>query len=48
MLPSIFVIKAIIPGGISIMDFSIIAKTDQLTAQKILNELIENGIGKKK
>jgi len=47
MLPPVLVIKAIIPGGISIMDFSIMAKVDQLTVQKILNELIENGIGKK-
>ena len=40
-------ISGIIPGGISIMDFAIVAKTDQITAQKILNELIKNNIGKK-
>ena len=40
-------ISGIIPGGISIMDFAIVAKTDQITAQKILNELIKNDIGKK-
>ena len=40
-------ISGIIPGGISVMDFAIIAKTDQITAKKILNQLIENGIGKK-
>ena len=40
-------ISGIIPGGISVMDFAIVAKTDQITAQKILNELIKNNIGKK-
>ncbi|MFB5645885.1 MAG: restriction endonuclease, partial [Nitrosopumilaceae archaeon] len=35
------------PGGISIKDFSIVAKTDQITARKILDELIKNGIGSK-
>ena len=40
-------ISGIIPGGISVIDFAIIAKTDQITAKKILNQLVENGIGKK-
>mgnify|MGYP002624040813 CR=1 FL=1 len=40
-------ISGIIPGGISVMDFAIISKTDQITAQKILNELVENDIGRK-
>ena len=47
MHPLVRGIKAIIPGGISVMDFSIVSKTDQITAQKILNELVENNIGKK-
>ena len=41
-------IKGIIPGGISAMDFAIVAKTDQITAKKILNELVKNEIGQKK
>ncbi len=40
-------ISGIIPGGISIVDFAIIAKTDQITAQQILNELVANNIGTK-
>lgn len=40
-------ISGIIPGGISVMDFAIISKTDQITAQKILNELVENDIGRR-
>ena len=40
-------ISGIIPGGISVLDFAIISKTDQITAQKILNELVENGIGRR-
>ena len=40
-------LDGIIPGGISVMDFAIIAKTDQITAKKILEQLVENGIGKK-
>ena len=47
MQPIVNGISGIIPGGISIMDFAIVAKTDQITAQKILNELIKNDIGKK-
>ena len=47
MQPIVNGISGIIPGGISIMDFAIVAKTDQITAQKILNELIKNNIGKK-
>ena len=40
-------IAGIIPGGISVMDFAIVAKTDQINAQKVLNELIKNNIGQK-
>jgi Holliday junction resolvase len=40
-------IDSIIPGGISIKDFSMVAETDQVNAKKILQELINNGIGKK-
>ena len=40
-------IVGIIPGGISVMDFAIVAKTDQINAQKVLNELIKNNIGQK-
>ena len=47
MQPIVNGISGIIPGGISIMDFAIVSKTDQITAQKILNELIKNDIGKK-
>jgi len=40
-------INGIIPGGISIKDFSMVAETDQSSAKKILEELIKNNIGKK-
>lgn len=40
-------INGIIPGGISIKDFSMVAETDQTNAKKILDELIKNGIGEK-
>lgn len=40
-------IQAIIPGGISVKDFSAITKADSQTSQKILEELIQNGIGRK-
>ncbi len=45
--PYIQGLDGIIPGGISIVDFSIVSKTDQLTAKKILDELVKNGIGSK-
>jgi Holliday junction resolvase len=49
MLLKVFVkgIDSIIPGGISIKDFSMVAETDQVNAKKILEELIKNGIGRK-
>jgi len=40
-------IIGIIPGGISIKDYAVITKTDQNTAEKILDELIKNDIGLK-
>lgn len=40
-------LDGIIPGGISIADFSIVSKTDQSTTKKILDELVKNGIGSK-
>ena len=39
-------IEGIIPGGISIIDFSIVAKTDQVGSIEILNTLVANKIGK--
>ncbi len=45
--PYIHGLDGIIPGGISIEDFSIVSKTDQTTARKILDELIKSGIGSK-
>lgn len=43
--PYIQGLDGIIPGGVSIKDFSIVSKIDQITAEKILNELIKNEIG---
>lgn len=43
--PYINGLNAIIPGGISVTDFSVVAKTDQIISKKILYELIKNGIG---
>ncbi len=43
--PYINGLDAIIPGGISIKDFSMVAKIDQTISKKILNELVKNGIG---
>ncbi len=40
-------INGVIPGGISIKDFSMVAETNQSNSKKILEELIKNGIGKK-
>ncbi len=45
--PYIQGLDGIIPGGISIADFSIVSKTDQSTTKKILDELVKNGIGSK-
>jgi Holliday junction resolvase len=38
-------ISGIIPGGISAIDFSIVAQTDQISAKEILNVLVANQIG---
>ncbi len=38
-------IKGIIPGGISVVDFSVVAETDQISAKEILNVLVANKIG---
>ena len=38
-------ISGIIPGGISILDFAIVAQTDQISAKEILNVLVANKIG---
>jgi len=38
-------ITAIIPGGISALDFAIVAQTDQISAKEILNVLVANKIG---
>ena len=45
--PFIKGLNGIIPGGISINEYAIVAETDQLTAKKILEELAKNGIGVK-
>ncbi len=45
--PFIKGINGIIPGEISIKDFSMVTETDQSSAEKILEELIKNNIGKK-
>jgi len=38
-------IIGIIPGGISVIDFAVIAQTDQISAKEILNILVANKIG---
>jgi len=38
-------INGIIPGGISLNDYSMIVQTNHVTAKRILDELIEIGIG---
>lgn len=38
-------IPGIIPGGISVIDFSLVAETDQISAKQILNILVANSIG---
>ena len=45
--PYIKGLDVIIPGGITVKDFSTVAETDQLTASKILDDLIKNEIGSK-
>lgn len=40
-------IDGIIPGGVSVKDYSTTTKIQQSTAKKILDELVENGIGVK-
>lgn len=39
-------IKAIIPGGISDIDFSIVSGIDRISAKEIMSLLVQNGIGK--
>ena len=43
--PLIRGITGIIPGGISVIDFAIVAETDQISAKEILNVLVANKIG---
>ena len=38
-------IAGVIPGGISVIDFAIVAQTDQISAKEILNVLVGNNIG---
>jgi len=38
-------ITGIIPGGISVIDFALVAQTDQISAKEILNVLVANKIG---
>jgi len=45
--PLVSGINGIIPNGISIKDFSVVTGTNQKTAEKILDELIQNNIGEK-
>jgi Restriction endonuclease len=39
-------ISGIIPGGISVKDFSVVVQTNEETALKILDNFLQNGIGK--
>lgn len=39
-------IPGIIPGGITVKDFSIVVQTNEETALKILDNFLQNGIGK--
>jgi len=39
-------INGIIPGGISIKDFSVVTKTDEDTARMMLDNFLQNGIGR--
>ena len=38
-------ITGIIPDGISVIDFAVVAQTDQISAKEILNVLVANNIG---
>jgi len=38
-------IDGIIPGGISIKDFSVVTRTDEETARSMLDSFLQNGIG---
>lgn len=38
-------ITGIIPGGVSLIDFAVVAETDQISAKEILNVLVANKIG---
>ena len=38
-------ITGIIPGGVSVIDFAVVAETDQISAKEILNVLVANKIG---
>ena len=38
-------IKGIIPGGLSVKDFSIVTQTNEETARQILDNFMQNGIG---
>lgn len=39
-------LDGIIPGGVSVADYSVVTNTDHGTARKMLQELSKNGIGK--
>ena len=38
-------LRCIIPGGVSVVDFAVVAGTDHISARRILNEFVANGIG---
>jgi len=38
-------IRGIIPGGVSVKDFSVVTETSEETAKQILNNFMQNGIG---
>jgi DNA-binding transcriptional MerR regulator len=40
-------LRAILPGGISVQDFSVITKTSEYDSRQILDEFVKKGIGKK-
>ena len=40
-------LHGMVPGGISVGDFSMITKTNDLNSKRILDGYIKNGIGKK-
>lgn len=39
-------INGIIPGGLSVKDFAIVTKTDEDTAKKMIDNFLQNGIGR--